>query len=232
MDACLFDLDGTLVDSIGDIAECANLVRDSFGLPPLPETRIYTFIGEGSRHLVARALAGTIDGPTPDDATLDEAVRRWVSLYETHMMKRTRLFPGIDATLKELQCLKAIVTNKPGDSARQLCRRARLDDFCPVIIGMGDVPERKPARDGIDAAIARLEKLNGGQKIERAVFVGDSPIDGGAAQSAGLPFVGVLWGLGTRAELESAGAFAIAERVEDLALCCARALETAGTIRR
>ncbi len=232
MDACLFDLDGTLVDSIGDIAECANLVRDSFGLPPLPETRIYTFIGEGSRHLVARALAGTIDGPTPDDATLDEAVRRWVSLYETHMMKRTRLFPGIDATLKELQCLKAIVTNKPGDSARQLCRRARLDDFCPVIIGMGDVPERKPARDGIDAAIARLEKLNGGQKIERAVFVGDSSIDGGAAQSAGLPFVGVLWGLGTRAELESAGAFAIAERVEDLALCCARALETAGTIRR
>ncbi len=232
MDACLFDLDGTLVDSIGDIAECANLVRDSFGLPPLPETRIYTFIGEGSRHLVARALAGTIDGPTPDDATLDEAVRRWVSLYETHMMKRTRLFPGIDATLKELQCLKAIVTNKPGDSARQLCRRARLDDFCPVIIGMGDVPERKPARDGIDAAIARLEKLNDGQKIERAVFVGDSPIDGGAAQSAGLPFVGVLWGLGTRAELESAGAFAIAERVEDLALCCARALETAGTIRR
>lgn len=232
MDAYLFDLDGTLVDSIGDIAECANLVRDSFGLAPLPETRIYTFIGEGSRHLVARALAGTIDGPTPDDATLDEAVRRWVALYETHMMKRTRLFPGIDAALRQLQGLKAIVTNKPGDSARQLCRRAQLDDFCPVIIGMGDVPERKPARDGIDAALARLEALNGGQKIERAVFVGDSPIDGGAAKSAGLPFVGVLWGLGTRAELESADAIAIAERVEDLVGCCARALLASKPIKR
>lgn len=227
MDAYLFDLDGTLVDSIGDIAECANLVRDSFGLSPLPEAQIFSFIGKGSRHLVARALAGSLDGPAPDDAALDEAVRRWVALYEAHMMDRTRLFPGMAAAFERLDGQKAIVTNKPGESARKLCRRVGLDALCPVIVGMGDVPGRKPARDGIDMAIARLAQAAGasGDTIERAVFVGDSEIDGGAARAAGLPFVGVLWGLGTRSELEGAGAVAIAERVEQLADCCALALD-------
>lgn len=228
MDAYLFDLDGTLVDSIGDIAECANMVRATFGLSPLPEALIISFIGKGSRHLVARTLAGSLDGPAPDEATLDEAVRRWVALYETHMMDRTRLFPGMAAALKCLAGPKAIVTNKPGQSARQLCQRVGLDALCPVIIGMGDVPDRKPARDGIDAALERLRgEVSGGfGKIERAVFVGDSEIDGGAARAAGLPFVGVLWGLGTRPELENAGAAAIAERVDELGDCCARALAT------
>ena len=95
MDVFLFDLDGTLADSIGDIAECANLVRDSFGLAPLPEAMILGFIGKGSRWLVAHTLAAQTDetAETLDDAVVDEAVRRWVRLYEQHMMDRTRLFP-------------------------------------------------------------------------------------------------------------------------------------------
>lgn len=226
MDAYLFDLDGTLVDSIGDIAECANMVRDAFGLSPLPEPLIISFIGKGSRHLVARTLAGSLEGPAPDEATIDVAVQRWITLYETHMMDRTRLFPGMAAALERLEGPRAIVTNKPGESARELCRRVGLDALCPVIVGMGDVPGRKPARDGIDAALERLKAgLGGGSgRIDRAVFIGDSEIDGGAANTAGLPFVGVLWGLGTRLELERAGATAIAEHVAQLADCCARAL--------
>ena len=222
MNAYLFDLDGTLVDSIGDIAACANLVRDSFGLAPLPEAQVFTFIGKGSRHLVARALAGSLDGPAPDEATLDEAVRRWLALYETHMMAHTRLFPGIAGALAALDGPRAIVTNKPGESARHLCRRVGLDRLCPVIIGMGDVPERKPAADGIARALALMAPGFG--PGDRAVFVGDSEIDGGAARAGGLPFVGVLWGLGTEEELTRAGALALAARPDELTACCARAL--------
>ncbi|MDR0966971.1 MAG: HAD hydrolase-like protein [Myxococcales bacterium] len=225
MNAYLFDLDGTLVDSIGDIAACANLVRGSFGMAPIPEALILTFIGKGSRHLVARALVGSNDGADPDAATLDEGVRRWVELYETHMMDRTRLFPGIAQALARLHGPKAIVTNKPGESARRLCQRVGLDRMCAAaIVGLGDVAERKPARDGIDRALALIEARGGGTAVECAVFIGDSEIDGEAARTAGLPFVGVLWGLGTRAELERAGARAIAEHPDELVACCERAM--------
>lgn len=229
MNAYLFDLDGTLVDSIGDIARCANLVRNSFGLPPIPEATLLTFIGKGSRHLVARALVGSLNGPDPDTATLDEAVQRWVELYETHMMDHTRLFPGIAEALATLQGPKAIVTNKPGHSARRLCQRVGLDKICATVVGMGDVANRKPARDGIDEALGHIKRALclGDGSIERALFIGDSWIDGGAASAARLPFVGVLWGLGSRQELEDAGAITIAEHVSQLVDCCHQALESA-----
>lgn|GEM_PF-333062 len=225
MDVFLFDLDGTLADSIGDIAECANLVRDSFGLAPLPEAMILGFIGKGSRWLVAHTLAAQTDetAETLDDAVVDEAVRRWVRLYEQHMMDRTRLFPGIDAALSALNGPKAIVTNKPGESARELCRRAGLDKICGAIVGMGDVPQGKPARDGIDLAVSLAAPAFG--PGDRAVFVGDSEVDGAAAAAASLPFVGVLWGLGTEENLRRAGAAALARTPDELAARIYEALD-------
>ena len=137
MDVFLFDLDGTLADSIGDIVECANLVRGTYGLAPLPEKVIWGFIGKGSRWLVARTLTAKVpengadltaslsddeEMQMPPDSLLIEAVRRWVELYEQHMMDRTRLFPGIREALTALSGPKAIVTNKPAESAREIHR--------------------------------------------------------------------------------------------------------------
>ena len=183
---------------------------------------IFSFIGKGSRHLMARTLAGSLDAPGPSEAELDIAVERWISLYEKHMMDRTRLFPGIREALEAMKGPKAIVTNKPGESARALCRRAGLDKICAPVIGMYDVAEGKPSRTGIDKALSLAAPGFGAG--DRAVFVGDSGVDGGAARAAGIPFVGVTWGLGTEPELMEAGAVCLARTTSELAERAAEAL--------
>lgn len=226
MNVYLFDLDGTLVDSIGDIASCANIVRDSYGLPPIPEERIFGFIGNGSRFLMARTLVGDLEGPAPSDEVLDEAVKRWISLYAMHMMDRTRLFPGIMEALLSLDGPCAVVTNKPGESARQMCARAGLDKVCGAVVGMFDpgVEEGKPSADGIRKALTLVAPGFDGT-LDRAVMVGDSPVDGGAAAAAQIPFVGVTWGLGKRDELLAAGACSLCDEPARLGECLKAALK-------
>lgn len=225
MNVYLFDLDGTLVDSIDDIAKCANIVRDSYGLPPIPEERIFRFIGKGSRHLMNLTLTEGRVGVKLTEADLDEAVMRWVALYEKHMMDGTRLFPGIMKALSSLDGPCGVVTNKPGESARMLCAKTGLNQVCAAVVGMFDpgVAAGKPSPDGIAKALSLVApKFN--PNIDKGVMVGDSAVDGGAALAAGLPFVGVTWGLGTGEELRAAGAKILCENPSELPDCLRIAL--------
>ncbi len=215
MEAWLFDLDGTLIDSGDDIAASANYARGAVGLPPLPVARLRQFIGEGSLRLVERAVAE--GGRVATRELVQEALAAWRRHYAEHLLDGTTLYSGVKEALETLGGPHAVVTNKPGVLARRLVEAFGLAQLCPVVIGGDDLPTRKPAPEPIWRAMERLG-------AERAVLVGDSAIDAAAARAAKVGFVGVLWGMCPREELEAHGARHLARHTSELAALCRQAM--------
>jgi phosphoglycolate phosphatase len=215
MDAYLFDLDGTLIDSRDDIAHSANFARTAVGLPALRLEEIYRYIGEGAQRLIERAV-----GPEHADRW-PEALERWREHYAVHMLDRTKAFAGIAEAVGGLVGAKAVVTNKPGPNARTLVEALGLGPLFQVVIGGGDLGAvRKPDPVVVKAVLERLPKC------ERVVLVGDSAIDAGTARAAGIGFVGVTWGLGRREEMEAQGARIFVDLPQQLAPACDLALRS------
>ncbi len=202
--AVLFDLDGTLVDSWLDISASANAALREVGLPERPPAEIATFIGEGSRRLLERAVA-------PHAELLERAVEAWGRHYADHLLDRTAPYPGIPGLLAALPMPLAVHTNKPEGFARRIVHGLGLDRYFRELAGARDGGPRKP--DPADA-LAILERL--GVAPAEAAYVGDSRVDVATARAAGLRFVGVSWGIGGEAELTRAGAPRIASDCEAL----------------
>ncbi|MCZ7649459.1 MAG: HAD-IA family hydrolase [Planctomycetota bacterium] len=189
----LFDLDGTLLDSVGGIASAVNLARESFGLRALPLDLVRTFVGDGVDRLIERSF---------EDAGLcAEARARYLSFYSQGMYDGTRVYPGVAEALAELEaagCRMGVVTNKPGGSARKLLEHFGLARFLGAILG-GDNPHGlKPNPAPLLAAV---RELNG--EPARALMVGDGPADVAGARGAGLAVCIVSYGIGDPAELRA-----------------------------
>ncbi len=184
-----FDLDGTLVDSHEDLGHAINHAIGLASRPPVALGELRTLIGGGGRTMLRRALALTGGVPEADFAALHEAFMR---RYERGIAVHTRLFPGGEAMLDALGARGvklAVVSNKLEALSRALLEQLGLASRFYTIIG-GDTlgpGKAKPARDPIDAMVQR----GGGG---RAVFVGDTTFDVGAARAAGLPCVAVAFG--------------------------------------
>lgn len=191
----IFDLDGTLVNSRQDLASAANAARAHLGLEPLPTDVVQTYVGEGARNLVLRAI-----GAEHKDR-VEEALAAFFSHYGHHLIVATTVYPGLVELLRDLGARKAVLTNKPGRFARPLCEGLGISKPFKVIWGEGDVPARKPDPRGALELCAQL-----GVRPEDARFVGDSKIDAATALNAKIPFVGVTWGYGTEAQMREHGA--------------------------
>ncbi len=184
-----FDLDGTLLDTSGDLAAALNHALASVDRPPLPVERVKTMIGGGARHMLAQGMAAT-GGCT--EAELDVLQRRLLDHYTANIAVLTRPFPHALDTLDRLAAMGvtlAIVTNKLEVLARQVLDALALTPRFATIIG-GDTMgpgNGKPSRLPIDAMV---ERCGGG----RAAFVGDSIYDIRAAHAAGLPAVACSFG--------------------------------------
>jgi phosphoglycolate phosphatase len=192
--ALLFDLDGTLVDSRRDIAQACNFALTTAGRAPLEEAAIASFVGDGARMLLARAL-----GVDPTASELDAALASFSLFYTTHAADSTRWMPGALAALDALSELPmGIVTNKP--RAATLAVLDALDArgrFASIVAG-GDGP-LKPDPAAIDAALAPMHL-----RAEEAWMVGDGPQDIAAGRAAGCPTIGVRGGFASDALLEAA----------------------------
>jgi len=197
----VFDLDGTLVDSVADLAASVNHALDAVGLPGRSLEEVRGFVGEGARRLLERAVA-------PRDDLLDPALAAWQAHYEVHLLDRTRPYPGVEAALAAAGRTLAVLTNKPGPMARRILDGLGLSRRFAEVVGGGEAP-RKPDPAGLLALAARL-----GASREETVFVGDSAVDVATGRAAGVKVIGVTWGLGPRADL--AGADVLVERAEDL----------------
>lgn len=193
--ALLFDLDGTLIDSVPDIAAAMNMVLHQAGREPLDEATIATLVGAGARTLVERAYAHTAGDPgTSPDATetIDVAYADFITAYEANPSTRTRLYPMVVQTLQTLAALGhplAVVTNKPHALTFQILNALNLTLHFGAIVGAAPERPLKPDRAMVDHAIAQL-----GVEPGHAVFIGDSRADVEAARAAAIPVILVTHG--------------------------------------
>ncbi len=200
----VFDLDGTLVDSLDDLHASVNHALAAVGLPPRTREEVRGYVGEGARVLLAKAIA-------PRDELLDPALSAWRAHYAEHCLDRTRPYPGIPALLSGAGRVLAVHTNKPGAMARKILDGLGLLPRFVAVLG-GDEAPRKPDPTGLRELMARAGATPG-----ETVFVGDSRHDVETAHAAGVEVIAVTWGLGSRAELVQAGATSFAESAADLA---------------
>lgn len=195
----IFDLDGTLTDTLGDLADATNAVLRDHGLPVWPEEAYRRMVGSGARKLIERALG---DRATP--ALTDELLAAFISVYNANCLHRTRPYTGVMDCLEALQrrgTRLAVVTNKPEEQAHKVVQAFFGGKvFTHVLGGRTDRP-KKPDPGAV------LSVLNDwGMRPEEALYVGDSDVDIYTAHNAGMAGAGACWGFRGEEELRAAGA--------------------------
>ncbi len=196
----IFDLDGTLLDTIGDLAASVNFALRTHGMPEHSLDDVRRFVGNGVRKLMERAVPNGADNPR-----FDETFATFRQYYMAHSLDTTRPYEGIPETLAALKargCHLAVVSNKMMAATQELCHHF-FPDTIEVAIGEDEAAgiRRKPAPDTVFAALKAL-----GVGKEDAAYVGDSDVDIQTARNAGLPCISVLWGFRDRDFLVSHGA--------------------------
>jgi phosphoglycolate phosphatase len=220
--ALLIDLDGTLVDTVADLAAALNALLAERGLPPLAEAAVRGLVGRGARRLVERGLSSA--GAPPDDAALDAAHARFLELYGAAPAARSRPYPGVRATLAAWQAAgvpMAVCTNKPQAPSLAILRALGLDGHFRAVGGGDRYPVRKPDGGHLTATLAEA-----GLAGRPAVMIGDSAPDLEAARDAGLPVVLVDYGYSGRPVAEL-GADAVVSRFDALPAVVTRLAGTA-----
>jgi phosphoglycolate phosphatase len=182
-----FDLDGTLIDTLGDLAAAVNHALALIDRAPLAEAAVRPMIGRGAKHMLEEGLIAS--GGIPDGA-VERLYPELLRFYEAHIAVESRPFPGVVAALDRLDAVgvrTAVVTNKLEGLARLLLRELGLADRMAAIVGGDTAGARKPSPAPIHAMV---EQCGGG----RAAFVGDSVYDVTAAKNAGVPSIAVSFG--------------------------------------
>lgn len=208
--ACIFDLDGTLADTLESMAYVTNAVMRKFGLKELPTDNFRYYSGEGANMLIRRCL---IDAGDPELTRFDEGQRLYREMFEADPMYKVTYYPGMPETLKELKkrgVRLAVCSNKPHSAAVKVIKQLFGDDF-DMVIGQSDEIRRKPSPDG-PLKVAEIF----GVKPEECMYVGDTRTDMLTGKAADMYTVGALWGFRDREELCGSGADVIAEKPEDL----------------
>ncbi|MFQ5468341.1 MAG: phosphoglycolate phosphatase [Kiloniellaceae bacterium] len=186
------DLDGTLIDSVPDLAAAANALLAEQHRPALATEAIKAMVGDGVAKLVERAFAAT--GAPPAPARLDVYVARYLAIYEPRSTDRTRPYPDTLETLAGLKAAGwrlAVCTNKPERASHRVLAALGMADLFEAVAGGDTFPVKKPAPEHILGLLARM-----GGSPAHAAMVGDSPNDVRAARAAGLPVVAVAHGYG------------------------------------
>jgi phosphoglycolate phosphatase len=196
-DLYLFDLDGTLVDSLPDIAGALNHALAQASQPPLPLDVVSALVGDGVAKLAEKAL--TLRPGAAADATALAAVI--VDHYRAHPCVETRAYPGILPMLRSLKADRrsvAVLTNKPGEVARPLLAALDLASLFDSIVGDGDGYARKPDPQAASSLMARF-----GVAPSRTLMIGDGLPDLAVARAAGCPVAAVTWGYTSVQNLEA-----------------------------
>jgi phosphoglycolate phosphatase len=208
----VFDLDGTLLDSIDDIAFSMNHVLSAQGLPIHPRDAYYYFVGNGARLLTERALPEKERTVGRIDAVLQE----FMTFYDLHKADRTKPFDGLVPTLEKLQANGArfaVASNKPHEVMPELMLHYFPSIRFEVILGHRKGHPIKPDPEIVHDILAET-----GVDRRDVLYVGDTAVDVCTAHAAGVRMAGALWGFRTRQELMDAGADLLLEKPESL-LC-------------
>jgi len=206
----LFDLDGTLLDPLGDLADSTNRCLARLGLPPHPVEAYRYFVGDGLGNLARRALPAE----RREEATIEELKELFNRDYAAHWADKTRPYDGIAALLDGLAARgrpMAVLSNKPHAFTVEMVRHFLGAWRFAAVYGARDSHPRKPDPA---AALEISEEMR--LPPTRVLYAGDTGTDMQTARSAGMFAVGVLWGFRPRTELEQNGAEALVSRPEEL----------------
>lgn len=204
----IFDLDGTLLNTLEDLADSTNYALKQHGFPERTLEEIRRFVGNGVRVLMERAVPeGTLN---PD---FEDVFACFKEYYVAHCQVKTGLYAGVENLLQRLKQKNyklAIVSNKLQSGVDELYVRYFSDT---VQVAIGERPEvrRKPAPDMVYRALQELRT-----RVEEAIYIGDSEVDLETARQAGLPCVSVSWGFRNREFLRQHGADCLVDRPEDI----------------
>lgn len=208
--AVVFDLDGTLLDTLEDLFLADNYVLSAMGFPPVTREETASYTGNGIKQLVRLSIPDGEDNPR-----FNEAYRAYLDRYIPRCDEHTRPYEGIIPALKILKesgVFVAVVSNKNHAAVSALCER-HFKGLVSVAIGENEAAgiRKKPYPDTVFSALETL-----GVRVEEAVYVGDSEVDILTAKNCGLPCVSVLWGFRSKEALINAGAGEFASSAEEL----------------
>ena len=200
MTGILWDLDGTLLDTLEDLADALNYALEQFGYPKRTLQEVRRFVGNGARRLIVLSV--------PEGGDVDGVLELYCTYYDTHCQNKTKAYDGVLEALAELgrKYPMAVVSNKPDSAVKPLCAQ-----YFPDLFARGESADcpRKPAPDML---LKTMEAIG----VERCIYVGDSEVDVLTAKNAGVPCISVLWGFRNREELVQAGADCFCEKTEEI----------------
>jgi len=207
LDYVLFDLDGTLLDTLPDIAASVNHTLRRLGRPALTVPVIRSYVGHGLEALMTRSLGD--GGPE----RIDEGVRLFRAHYDDHCLDASRPREGALELVRHFAGRPlGVVSNKPERFVRRLLRAFDLEKSMDAVFGGDSVPEKKP-----DPLMVRLALERFGAAPERGILVGDMPVDVETGRAAGVYTVAVSGGFVDRADLEASGPDLLVDRLPEIA---------------
>lgn len=204
----VFDMDGTILDTLEDLKNCMNHTLKLYNMPERTINEIRSFVGNGILKLIERAVA---EGTTAE--TIKAIHKDYMAYYELHCTDFTRPYDGINDlihNLRERGYKTAVVSNKAHDAVLSLC-----DQYFPNLfdLAIGERPEidKKPAPDMVNLVLEQLQVSR-----EKAVYIGDSDVDVATARNSNLDMIAVDWGFRTREFLTEQGAETIVSKPEEI----------------
>ncbi len=204
----IFDLDGTLLSTLADLAASTNYALRTHHIPERSLDEVRRFVGNGVKKLMERAIPDGLNNPL-----FEETFATFRQHYMQHNLDTTQPYPGIMQLLEQLKAEGkniAVVSNKFYAATRELCRHF-FGDLVPVAIGEREDIRKKPAPDTVIEALREL-----GVDKEGAVYIGDSDVDIMTAKNSGMPCVSVLWGFRDKEFLLEHGATTLISQPEDM----------------
>ena len=207
-DVILYDMDGTVLDTLGDLCDSMNHALELFSFPPVSVQQTARYLGNGAkRYTVLSCPEGT------DEETIEKVLAVYRPWYGEHCRIKTAPYEGIVELMKKLRAMgikQAVVSNKPDSAVKSLA-----DEFFPglleLAIGESSEVRRKPAPDSV---LAAAKKMN--IPLEKCVYIGDSEVDIATAKNAGMDCIAVTWGFRSREQLIAAGAEVMVNSADEL----------------
>ncbi len=211
MKACIFDLDGTLTNTLESMTYSVNLTLKEMGLSQITKDQCRMFVGNGARVLIEESLKASGDLGA---SRIEEGMKIYGRIFDQNCTYHVTPYEGIPEMLKALKDREihlAVLSNKPDRQTVKVVKEIFGDNIFDYAQGQKDGIRRKPEPDGVWYLMEQMQVSK-----EECLYIGDSEVDAATGKNAGLKTIGVLWGFRDRKTLETAGADHLIERPEEL----------------